>query len=33
MILFNEPREVARILCLVMIVAGTVGLKLFSGKA
>ena len=33
MIFFNEPREVARILCLVMIVAGTVGLKLFSGRA
>lgn len=33
MIFFNEPREVARIFCLVMIVAGTVGLKLFSGKA
>ncbi len=33
MILFNEPREVARIVCLVMIVAGTVGLKLFSGRA
>lgn len=33
MIFFNEPREVARIVCLVMIVAGTVGLKLFSGKA
>jgi quaternary ammonium compound-resistance protein SugE len=33
MLLFGESREVARILCLVMIVAGTVGLKLFSGKA
>jgi len=31
--LFGESREVARIVCLVMIVAGTVGLKLFSGKA
>jgi quaternary ammonium compound-resistance protein SugE len=30
---FGESREVARILCLVMIVSGTVGLKLFSGKA
>ncbi|MEI9866590.1 MAG: quaternary ammonium compound efflux SMR transporter SugE [Limisphaerales bacterium] len=30
--LFGESREVARIVCLVMIVAGTVGLKLFSGK-
>lgn len=33
MIFFNEPREVARVVCLVLIVAGTVGLKLFSGKA
>jgi quaternary ammonium compound-resistance protein SugE len=33
MIFFGESREVARILCLVMIVSGTVGLKLFSGKA
>ncbi len=33
MIFFGDSREVARILCLVMIVAGTVGLKLFSGKA
>ncbi len=32
MIFFDESREVARILCLVMIVAGIVGLKLFSGK-
>jgi len=31
--LFGESREVARIVCLVMIVAGTVGLKWFSGKA
>ena len=33
MMLFGESREVARILCLVLIVAGTMGLKLFSGKA
>lgn len=33
MIFFNEPREVARVLCLVMIVAGTVGLKFFSKTA
>jgi quaternary ammonium compound-resistance protein SugE len=33
MMYFSEPREVARIICLVMIVAGTVGLKLFPGKA
>ena len=33
MMLFGEPREAGRIVCLVLIVAGTVGLKLFSGKA
>jgi quaternary ammonium compound-resistance protein SugE len=32
MMFFSEPREAARIVCLVMIVAGTVGLKLFPGK-
>lgn len=29
----DEPRQTGRIVCLVLIVAGTVGLKLFSGKA
>ncbi len=33
MLWFNEPREVMRIVCLLLIVAGTAGLKLFSGKA
>ncbi|HEY4416050.1 MAG TPA: multidrug efflux SMR transporter [Verrucomicrobiae bacterium] len=33
MLFFNEPRETGRVICLVLIVAGTVGLKLFSGKA
>ena len=32
MILFGESREVARLVCIVMIVAGTVGLKIFSGQ-
>jgi quaternary ammonium compound-resistance protein SugE len=32
MLFFGEPREAARLACLVMIVAGTVGLKLFSTK-
>src|SRR6186713_1207747 len=32
MILFGESREVARLVCLVMIVMGTVGLKIFSGQ-
>jgi quaternary ammonium compound-resistance protein SugE len=33
MLVFGESREVARIVCLVMIVAGTAGLKLFAGRA
>ena len=32
MIFFHEPREVARIICLLLIIAGTVGLKLFASK-
>jgi quaternary ammonium compound-resistance protein SugE len=31
MILFDEPRDLARILCLLLILAGVIGLKLFSG--
>lgn len=30
MILFNESREVARILCIALIVCGVFGLKLFT---
>lgn len=30
MIFFEEPAAAARVACLVMIVAGTVGLKIFS---
>ena len=30
MIFFGEPREVARVVCLVLIVAGVVGLKFAS---
>lgn len=33
MMFFGESREIGRIVCLVMIVAGTVGLQLFSSKA
>ena len=33
MVFLSEPREVGRIVCLVMIVAGTVGLKLFAKSA
>lgn len=30
MVLFSEPRDAARIFCLVLIVAGIIGLKLLS---
>jgi quaternary ammonium compound-resistance protein SugE len=30
MVLFHEPRDVGRVLCIVLIVAGVVGLKLVS---
>ena len=33
MVLFDESRDVLRILCLLLIVAGIVGLKLVSGNA
>ena len=33
MIFLGESREVIRIVCLLLIVAGIVGLKLFSGDA
>ena len=33
MLIFGEPRETARIICLFLIIAGTIGLKLFSTKA
>jgi len=32
MVLLGEPRAVGRILCLVLIIAGIVGLKLFSSE-
>ncbi len=32
-VLFGESREVVRILCIVLIVTGVVGLKLASGEA
>lgn len=31
MVLYGEPATAARIVCIVLIVAGIVGLKLFSG--
>jgi quaternary ammonium compound-resistance protein SugE len=33
MILFGESRTALRLVCILMIVAGIVGLKLFSGEA
>lgn len=33
MVLFNESRDVARILCILMIVAGIVGLKVVTPEA
>ena len=32
MFLFDESRDVARVVCLLLIVCGVVGLKLFSGE-
>jgi quaternary ammonium compound-resistance protein SugE len=32
MVLFGESKDIARILCIVLIVAGVVGLKVFSGQ-
>ncbi|MER2996180.1 DMT family transporter [Pontibacter populi] len=31
-VFLNEPRDLVRILCILMIVAGVVGLKVFSGE-
>jgi quaternary ammonium compound-resistance protein SugE len=33
MYLFNEPRDIARIVCLLLIVAGVVGLKFVTPSA
>ena len=33
MVLFNEPRDLARILCIVLIVAGILGLKFTTASA
>lgn len=32
MVLFGESKDIARILCILLIVTGVVGLKVFSGK-
>lgn len=31
MVFLNEPRDLIRVICLLLIVAGVVGLKVFSG--
>ena len=31
MVFLNEPRDLIRIICILLIVAGVVGLKVFSG--
>ena len=33
MVLFGESRDVMRIVCLLLIVSGVIGLKVFSGDA
>lgn len=33
MVLFNEPRDAARLACIAMIIAGIIGLKFFNGEA
>ncbi len=32
MVLFNEPRDAARLLCLALIVAGVIGLKFLEAR-
>jgi len=32
MVLFGESKDIARILCIVLIVSGVIGLKVFSGQ-
>ena len=32
-ILFNESRDVARIICILLIISGVIGLKVFSNSA
>ena len=32
MVLFGESKDIARILCIVLIVAGVIGLQLFPGQ-
>jgi quaternary ammonium compound-resistance protein SugE len=31
-ILFHEPRNLARVICIFLIVIGVIGLKMFSGR-
>lgn len=32
MVLFGESKDIARILCITLIIAGVIGLKIFSGQ-
>jgi len=32
MVLFGESKDIARILCIALIIAGVIGLKIFSGQ-
>lgn len=32
MLLFNEPRDLARLLCIFLIIAGVAGLRVLAGK-
>jgi quaternary ammonium compound-resistance protein SugE len=32
MLLFDEPREVARIFCIFLIIAGAAGLRILAGR-
>jgi len=32
MLLFNEPRDLARLFCIFLIIAGVAGLRVFAGK-
>jgi quaternary ammonium compound-resistance protein SugE len=32
MLLFNEPRDIARIFCIFLIIAGAAGLRVLAGK-
>jgi quaternary ammonium compound-resistance protein SugE len=33
MVLFGESRDVMRVVCILLIVSGVIGLRVFSGEA